>query len=546
MSKKLTKRLVALLVVLTMVFALVPMGVIGAEVEGTGYSYAVGYVQDYDYSAPAEAYGYADIAPLNVRDEAWFRAQVAAGGTIILTGDFILLTSAVPVTNTVNLIGTGTLVVGANHRHFLVEDSGHLTLAGDVTLSRVAGYTENGGGVYVRANGKFTMNGGIISNNQANSGGGVRVAGSGALFTMNAGTIIGNSGIAGMSGGAIHVGSHGHLDEPGPAVVLNGGHILYNSALHFGGALRLSVSGSLYVLGNTEIRGNWVIDRLNTGFDGIWVNYCPLTTVYISEASKAYIHDSVSLGMYRGPCIGHSCVYHTDSSCGTAVYQITMWPSAGKTITGLHHPNNLTGTPCTSITFTISDPIPRNNGYDFITVTMPDGNPLTLPAGAEVIWEADGTITVTVQEEGGTVATSRPGGDIEIHLPDGGTVVITPDQPYNGYTTIEIPEEGGTVTVPGQPPREIELPDGGIVIIGPDGSIVYPNGNVLWGDVDGNGTVNLTDVVVLAAFVNSGHTTVMPNPAAANWHGLGYRNSTLTHVIQLASYVNFRTPLPRP
>jgi len=50
MSKRFAKRTMALLIVLTMVFALLPVGVMGAEVGGVEDSYAVEYVQEYEDS----------------------------------------------------------------------------------------------------------------------------------------------------------------------------------------------------------------------------------------------------------------------------------------------------------------------------------------------------------------------------------------------------------------------------------------------------------------------------------------------------------------
>ncbi|MHC6204479.1 beta strand repeat-containing protein [Breznakiellaceae bacterium SP9] len=64
--------------------------------------------------------------------------------------------------------------------------------------------SNGGGGVYVHANGTFTMSGGTISNNTAGNGGGVYVYNNGT-FIMSGGTISGNTAIAPYHGGGVYV-----------------------------------------------------------------------------------------------------------------------------------------------------------------------------------------------------------------------------------------------------------------------------------------------------------------------------------------------------
>jgi hypothetical protein len=91
--------------------------------------------------------------------------------------------------NTTSLGGGGGVYVG----------SGTLTMNGNSSIS--GNTASNGGGVYVSPNGRFTMNGGIISGNTiSDTGGGVAVDGT---FTMNDGTISGNTS---DNGGGVAVG----------------------------------------------------------------------------------------------------------------------------------------------------------------------------------------------------------------------------------------------------------------------------------------------------------------------------------------------------
>jgi hypothetical protein len=114
---------------------------------------------------------------------------------------------------------------------------------------------ENGGGVFLR-NGIFNMNGGMISGNIGTyNAGGVLI--SGGTFTMTAGTISGNeansedidgiSKLGGGFGGGVYVGSSGTFsiqggtlygNEPATAVALR------NEAVDTGAALYIESGGT--------------------------------------------------------------------------------------------------------------------------------------------------------------------------------------------------------------------------------------------------------------------------------------------------------------
>ncbi|MEZ4594718.1 MAG: choice-of-anchor Q domain-containing protein [Chloroflexota bacterium] len=99
-----------------------------------------------------------------------------------------------------------------------------------------------GAGVLVE-NGRFTLNGGTITDNESTYGGGAYVVQANALLTLNGGSLSGNRSTAGAFGG-------GGLYIFYGSVVQNGGEINNNSANYFGGAMEVRF-GSFTMNGGT-------------------------------------------------------------------------------------------------------------------------------------------------------------------------------------------------------------------------------------------------------------------------------------------------------
>ena len=120
--------------------------------------------------------------------------------------------------------------------------------------SSITGNSTNGfgGGVYIKENGTFTMNGGVISGNTAMGGGGVNV--SEGTFTLNGGDISGNT-VLGLGGGVLLV-DDGTFN-------MSDGAIFNNFAAGGGG---VSVSGGTFTLNGGAISGN------NARVDGGGIN----------------------------------------------------------------------------------------------------------------------------------------------------------------------------------------------------------------------------------------------------------------------------------
>ncbi|WP_420630458.1 choice-of-anchor Q domain-containing protein [Candidatus Leptofilum sp.] len=108
-----------------------------------------------------------------------------------------------------------------------------------------------GAGALISA-GTFTMTGGTVTDNEASYGGGFYVANSGALLTINDGSITANRSVASIFGGGAMYIFQGQ-------VVQNGGEIRDNTAVNFGGAMEVR-QGSFTMNGGTisgNNAGNW-------------------------------------------------------------------------------------------------------------------------------------------------------------------------------------------------------------------------------------------------------------------------------------------------
>ena len=135
----------------------------------------------------------------------------------------------------------------------------------------------HGGGVYISGNSTFTMNGGTISGNTATVGGGVGVDNDGT-FTMNGGTISGNT--ANFDGGGVEL--------VNGTFTMTGGTISGNSAYDWG--------GGVYVRNNSTftMEGGTITDNTAKTFGGgVYVAYGTFTMSggTISNNSAVYNDD---------------------------------------------------------------------------------------------------------------------------------------------------------------------------------------------------------------------------------------------------------------
>jgi hypothetical protein len=150
--------------------------------------------------------------------------------TISLTGTgnlFNITAGELILDNNITLKGVATNTASM----ILVNSaSASLTMKAGAAISGNQKSSNYGGGVFVDNGGSFTMEGGTISGNSADVGGGIYIK-SGGSFTMRGGTISGNITDSGTkAGGGVCVGDGGIF-------TMEGGEISDNSASRGGGVI---------------------------------------------------------------------------------------------------------------------------------------------------------------------------------------------------------------------------------------------------------------------------------------------------------------------
>lgn len=181
--------------------------------------------------------------------------KAASGGTIVLQSGAIL------ENNKAAQFGSGILAI--NGVEITMED-------GAVIRNNTNRNYELGGGILLGNGSTFTMNGGEISGNTANGGGGVAIIGS--TMVMNGGKISNNSTYKtsgqGSYGAGVYVADYANasggdtLFTAQPASFeMNGGKITGNTALDYGGGVLTFPQQSQKItidINNGEISGNQV------------------------------------------------------------------------------------------------------------------------------------------------------------------------------------------------------------------------------------------------------------------------------------------------
>ena len=150
-----------------------------------------------------------------------------------------------------------------NHGGGICNNDGTVIINGGIISGNSVQSAGNaGGGIYNR-NGTVTINGGEISGNTANYGGGI-YNGNGTVI-INGGEISGNTAV--INGGGIY-------NENG-TVIINGGEISGNTAVISGGGIKNSDSGTVDIFGGIiqnnnpdNIDGGTINDNTNPCADG--------------------------------------------------------------------------------------------------------------------------------------------------------------------------------------------------------------------------------------------------------------------------------------
>ena len=232
---------------------------IANEESDTDLYYAINVTEDFKLPGSTEN-TFGDVTGINIYIRGNHKINLTSQGSIICIAaeQFVTLQD-------VGFVGL------TNNNTALVYVTGHdasFTMAGNASLTdNTNNGSSNGGGVRVE-DGAFTMNGGTISGNSGTTGAGGAVSGT---FTMNGGTISGNTtflngggimvyGTFTMNGGTISgnynsrtTGNGGGVHMSGEIFTMNGGTISGNSSGMGGGVF---ISGAIFNMLSGTISDN--------------------------------------------------------------------------------------------------------------------------------------------------------------------------------------------------------------------------------------------------------------------------------------------------
>jgi len=249
----------------------------------------------------------------------------------------------------ITLLGYGgerTVTLSSNGSMFTVY--GGVTLTVDENIALVGRSTNNASLVHVNSGGTFIMNGGSISGNTADMGGGIRVEGVAATVAINDGTIngnIGNSGGGGilvsrnatliMHGGTINgneggwgFGGGGVLVFMGGIFTMYDGTISGNTAIRFGGGVCVDRDSATFIMHGGVIKGNTSGSGSSGGGvcvhgSGSGIFRIVTGTVYGSNESDASLRNIANNG----------AALYSDESAQRGTFNGTTWVSKGELTT---------------------------------------------------------------------------------------------------------------------------------------------------------------------------------------------------------------------
>lgn len=244
-------------------------------------------------------------------------------------GDFFEVRNSSLILNNITLDGQ------VKNRAISVLSEGNLTINDGVIVQNCySGY----GAIDVDLGGALIMNGGVIRDNRAGGndpGSGVSVNNH-STFTMNGGTIRGNSTIAG-SGAGVAVKYFSHF-------VMTGGTITGNVSANDGGGIYVDTTATATISGTSAITNNSAPNGDGGGIDTFDATYRNLTigssvvfrcntaeTAYAPPTNAATLYPNIqfaSTSITSHPLNNYDINY-TDSEPMPIVYQITYHANGG-------------------------------------------------------------------------------------------------------------------------------------------------------------------------------------------------------------------------
>ena len=250
--------------------------------------------------------------------------KAASGGTIELKSGAIL------ENNKAAQFGSGILAI--NGVEITMED-------GAVIRNNTNRNYELGGGILLGNGSTFTMNGGEISGNTANGGGGVAIIGS--TMVMNGGTISNNSTYKtsgqGSYGAGVYVADYANasggniLFKPKPASFeMNGGKITGNTALDYGGGILTFPQQGEKITININKNGEISENQVTKGSGGAIAAFFGVTELNVNggtltkNSAKNYgggvfLYDATNVTISGGT------ISENKASQGGGVY---LWPTS--------------------------------------------------------------------------------------------------------------------------------------------------------------------------------------------------------------------------
>ena len=263
--------------------------------------------------------------------------KAASGGTIELKSGAIL------ENNKAAQFGFGILAI--NGVEITMED-------GAVIRNNTNRNYELGGGILLGNGSIFTMNGGEISGNTANGGGGVAIIGS--TMVMNGGTISNNSTYKtsgqGSYGAGVYVADYANasggdiLFKPKPASFeMNGGKITGNKALDYGGGILTFPQQGEKITININKNGEISENQVTKGSGGAIAAFFGVTELNVNggtltkNSAKNYgggvfLYDATNVTISGGT------ISENKASQGGGVY---LWPTSAANQTGGSIENNV-------------------------------------------------------------------------------------------------------------------------------------------------------------------------------------------------------------
>lgn len=263
--------------------------------------------------------------------------KAANGGTIELKSGAIL------ENNKAAQFGSGILAI--NGVEITMED-------GAVIRNNTNRNYELGGGILLGNGSTFTMNGGEISGNTANGGGGVAIIGS--TMVMNGGTISNNSTYKtsgqGSYGAGVYVADYANasggniLFKPKPASFeMNGGKITGNTALDYGGGILTFPQQGEKITININKNGEISENQVTKGSGGAIAAFFGVTELNVNggtltkNSAKNYgggvfLYDATNVTISGGT------ISENKASQGGGVY---LWPTSAANQTGGSIENNV-------------------------------------------------------------------------------------------------------------------------------------------------------------------------------------------------------------